>query len=82
MLKEYEWNGGTWQFDPKSAPKDAKEVKAKPSDSDAKKKAEAEAAEKATAEAAAKAEAEAAEKAAADKSKTAANKAKAAETKA
>lgn len=75
MLKEYEWNGGTWQFDPKSAPKDAKEVKAKPSDSDAKKKAEAEAAEKAAAEAAAKAESEAKAKDTADKSKAAETKA-------
>ena len=87
MLKEYEWNGGTWQFDSESAPDGAKEVKA-PKD-EAKAKAEAEAAEKAAAEAAkaeaeaaAKAEAEAKAKAADNKAKTAANKAKAAETKA
>ena len=71
MLKEYEWNGGTWQFDSESAPDGAKEVKAK---DEAKAKAAAEAAEKAEAEAKAKAAAEAAEKAEAE--------AKAAETKA
>lgn len=26
-LKEYEWNGSTYQFDPKEAPADAVEVK-------------------------------------------------------
>lgn len=64
MLKEYEWNGGTWQFDSESAPDGAKEIKA-PKD-EAKAKAEAEAAEKAAAEAAEKAEAEAAAKAEAE----------------
>ena len=27
MLKEYRWNGGTWQFDEKDAPNGAVEVK-------------------------------------------------------
>lgn len=74
MLKEYEWQGGTWQFDSDRAPEGAKEIKrAKTTDAE---KVNAEA------EAAAKAEAEAKAKEAANKSKTAANKSRAAGTKA